>query len=70
MKTEKPLISVVIPTYNRPELLKKAIQSVVDQTYKNYEIIIVDDSSIKNNEKILKNFNKKNIIEKAAYRQP
>ena len=62
MKTEKPLISVVIPTYNRPELLKKAIQSVINQTYKNFEIIIVDDSSIKNNEKIIKNFNKKNII--------
>lgn len=62
MKTEKTLISIVIPTYNRPELLKKAIQSVLDQTYTNFEIIIIDDSSTKDNEKNIKSFNKKNII--------
>jgi len=62
VKTEKTLISIVIPTYNRPELLKKAIQSVLDQTYTNFEIIIIDDSSTKDNEKNIKSFNKKNII--------
>lgn len=41
----EPLISVYIPTYNRLELLKRAVQSVQDQTYKNFEIIIVDDNS-------------------------
>lgn len=41
----KPLISVVIPTFNRPTLLVRAIQSVVDQDYKNVEIIVVDDAS-------------------------
>ncbi len=38
------LISVVIPTYNRSEYLLRAIRSVIDQTYSDWEIIIVDDS--------------------------
>ena len=41
----EPLISVYIPTYNRLELIKRAVQSVQNQTYKNFEIIIVDDNS-------------------------
>lgn len=40
-----PTISVVIPTYNGNEHLGEAIQSVLDQTYSNFEIIIVDDAS-------------------------
>ena len=40
-----PLVSVVIPTYNRADLLPKAIESVFQQTYKNIEIIVVDDGS-------------------------
>ena len=40
-----PLVSVIIPTYKRPTLLVRAIKSVIQQTYKNIEIIIVDDES-------------------------
>lgn len=40
-----PLISVIIPTYNRFSLLKTAIKSVLEQTYKNVEIIVVNDAS-------------------------
>jgi glycosyltransferase involved in cell wall biosynthesis len=42
---EKPLISVIIPTYNRMPYLKEAVESAIQQTYSNLEIIVVDDGS-------------------------
>jgi glycosyltransferase involved in cell wall biosynthesis len=39
-----PLVSICIPTYNRPRDLSRAVESVVAQTYKNWEIIITDNS--------------------------
>lgn len=39
------LVSVIIPTYNRYEFLRNAIESVLEQTYKNFEIIAVNDGS-------------------------
>jgi glycosyltransferase involved in cell wall biosynthesis len=40
-----PLISIIIPTYNREFLIERAIQSVINQTYPNWELVIVDDGS-------------------------
>ena len=41
----KPLISIIIPTYNRKEMLKNSIDSIFSQNYINYEIIVIDDNS-------------------------
>lgn len=62
MYDQNPRVSVVIPTYNRAHLIPRAIQSVLDQTYKDLEIIIVDDGSKDNTEEIVKNFKNKKII--------
>ncbi|MBD0261856.1 MAG: glycosyltransferase family 2 protein, partial [Tolypothrix sp. Co-bin9] len=46
--SKKSLVSVIIPTYNRPKYLKQAIESAIKQTYKNIEIIVSDDCSPEN----------------------
>jgi glycosyltransferase involved in cell wall biosynthesis len=51
-----PLVSIVIPTYNRAHLLARAIKSVLTQTYQNIELIIVDDASADNTEDVVKGF--------------
>ena len=50
---KQPLISVVIPTFERPDLLERACLTVRNQTYKNIELIVVDDNSIKSYQEAL-----------------
>ena len=50
---ERPLVSVVIPVYNRMDTIERSINSVLNQTYKNIEIIVIDDGSIDDTLKII-----------------
>ena len=49
-------VSIIITTYNRSNLLKRAIESVLNQTYKNIEIIIADDASNDDTEEVIKQY--------------
>lgn len=51
-----PEITIIIPTYNRAGLISQAIDSVLVQTYKNWELIVVDDASTDTTEKIVKKY--------------
>ncbi|UJH89868.1 glycosyltransferase [Antarcticibacterium sp. 1MA-6-2] len=45
LQNKNPLISIVIPTYKRGEKLQRAIDSVINQTYTNWEVLVVDDNN-------------------------
>ena len=66
----KPIITVLISVYNGEKYLKEAIDSILNQTFKDFEFLIINDASTDNSEEILKNykdsrikiiFNKKNL---------
>lgn len=51
-----PLVSVVIPTYNHARYLGRALQSVLDQTYSNWEAIVIDNHSTDNTDEVMASF--------------
>ena len=56
-----PLVSVVIPVYNRDDTVGRAISSVLNQSYKNFELIVVDDCSSDNSLKVICEFQDERI---------
>ena len=59
MHKKQPLVSILMANYNNGKYLKEAIQSVFDQTYTNWEVIIVDDASTDNSWDVIKDLSKK-----------
>lgn len=54
LKLNTPLVSVIIPAYNAENLIRRAIDSVFSQTYKNFELIVIDDGSTDSTKYLLK----------------
>jgi len=52
-KNNTPKVSIILPTYNRAGLIMETIESILNQTYKNWELIIIDDGSDDNTEEII-----------------
>lgn len=58
---ERPLVSVVIPTYNRADTILRSVESVLGQSYRNIELIVVDDCSADGTEAVIAGVNDKRI---------
>jgi glycosyltransferase involved in cell wall biosynthesis len=56
-RTPEPLVSIITPTYDRPDYLKVALSSAVKQTYRNIEIIVSDNCSPESPQPIVESFN-------------
>lgn len=69
MKNENPFFSIIMPVYNAEKYVEQSIKSVLNQTFTNFELIIIDDCSKDNSYRICEQFkNEKNIILIKNYR--
>lgn len=58
---EKDLISIIVPMYNAAQFIKKCITSILNQTYKNFELLIINDGSTDNSLEICNKFKDQRI---------
>ena len=56
------LVSIIMPSYNTAKFISKTIESVLEQTYKNWELLIVDDCSTDNTDEIVSKYDDDRII--------
>jgi len=61
-KKKKTEIDIILPNFNSSEYIKETVKSIIDQTFKNWKLIIVDDCSDKKTKSILKKFSKNKKI--------
>ena len=54
--TVQPTVTVCIPTYNRPEMLRASLQSVLWQSYRDIEVIVSDNASVTNTFEVVESF--------------
>ncbi len=57
-----PLVSILMPVYNAEKYLRQAIDSILAQTFTDFELVIVNDGSIDNSERIIKSYTDKRIV--------
>ena len=57
-----PIVSVIIPTYNRAYCIKRTIDSVLNQSFKDFDIFVIDNNSTDNTEEIINSYNNPKII--------
>ena len=67
-----PKVSIILPARNEEKYLSKCLDSLIEQDYQNYEIVVIDDSSEDNTGKIIEEYAKKNskIIHVSANSKP
>lgn len=56
---DRPLVSIIMPTFNREKLLPVAIKSILNQTYTNWELLVVDDRSTDNTKELIEHYSNK-----------
>ena len=57
-----PLVSIILPTFNRAHILGRTIENIFEQTYKNWELFIIDDASVDNTEELVRKFQDERIL--------
>ena len=55
----KPFFSIILPTFNQANFLKKSLNSIIQQTFKNWELIIIDNYSTDETKKVIQSFKDK-----------
>ena len=58
---KKPLVSVIMPAYNGEKYIGAAIESILNQTYDNFELVIIEDKSTDNTLKVIQEYNDSRI---------
>lgn len=64
-----PLVSIIVPCYNKGKFLEECLQTILEQSYENWECIILNDGSIDNTEEIAIEWTKRDKRFKYVYQQ-